>query len=113
MTCLACLSAGMKPPHFGSPRRCAFESGIFSTDNWQCATLNALRDLAIFSHRDDMENGSICVIPLPVNDIQQGYIVLSFYKDRGSVGRAIVMNDEEEPKVLTLQVADVCLGVTG
>ena len=32
--------------------------------------------------------------------------------DRGSVGRAIVMSDEEEPKVLTLQVAEVCLGVS-
>ena len=112
MTCLSCLSAGMQPADFGSPRRCAFEFGDFNGDNWQCATLNALRDQSIFRHRDDQENGSICIIPLPVNDIQQGYIVLSFYKDRGSVGRAIVMNDEEEPKVLTLRVAEVCLGVT-
>lgn len=112
MTCLSCLSAGMQPADFGSPRRCAFESPEFSPENWNCATLSALRDQAIFRHRDDQENGSICIIPLPLNDIQQGYIVLSFYKDRGSVGRAIVMHDGEDPKVLTLQVAEVCLGVT-
>lgn len=45
MTCQACVTRG-KPKHFGSDPHCAFETGPFNGDNWNCATTNMIRDLA-------------------------------------------------------------------
>jgi hypothetical protein len=97
-----------KPGHFAERRRCAFEAEEFSRDNWQCGTMNALRDAGeAFSLRDDEQNGSICVVPIPWNDNQlaQGYIVLGYYKNRGRTGSAVIVEEDEEPRRLTHSVA--------
>lgn len=43
--CPRCIERG-KPPNFGSDPRCAFSSGFFSGENWNCATANCLRSIA-------------------------------------------------------------------
>lgn len=43
MVCAACHKRG-KPDSFGSDPKCAFpDGGPFTADNWNCATLNAIR----------------------------------------------------------------------
>jgi hypothetical protein len=100
----------MQPANFASRRKCAFESGEFSTDNWMCATMGALRDRAVFINRDDMQNASIAIVPMPDGGDTFGYVVLTYYKDRGAVGRAVLMNDGDAPKVLAIMDAESLLG---
>jgi len=60
---------------------CAFPRGVFSRDNWNCATMNALRYLARergYISRDDLEAASIGVLRY-----SEGYIVMTWYKERG------------------------------
>ncbi|KKL27248.1 hypothetical protein LCGC14_2387060 [marine sediment metagenome] len=109
-----------------SPQECAFETGAFSTKNFQCGTMNDLRDLAEklsedkerlekgycrdgYHRREDMDSGSIGVIRIPESDMEfegedgepvQGYIVMTWYKNRGRTGRAYIMDDDDEVKVL-------------
>lgn len=110
MTCPACLAAGMRPPDSAHPRRCAFEADEFSGDNWMCATLNRLRDRALWRNRDDGTNGTIAVIPLPDDEQEpHGYIVLGFYKARGTVGSTVVVSDDST-QPLTLEIAERMIG---
>ena len=94
-----------------SPIECAFENDNFSTDNWCCQTLSELRDLCEEKghyERDDMRCASIGVLPIPEsedNNVQQGYLVMTWYKDRGRTGQAWVMWDDELPKKLNLKTA--------
>lgn len=90
--------------------KCAFtKAGRFTADNWMCGSMGRLRDAAIFQHRDDLHSGSIAVVLLPDRNDLQGYIVLSFYKERGTVGAAVVMNDDDKPKALTRAVAEAAV----
>lgn len=105
--CDRCQARGW-PDRFGSRPSCAFEEQWFSHENWQCVTLGILRDIADehgFSLRSDDNDGSLAVIPTD----DRGYIVLSFYKNRGSVGQAVVMNDDEPPRSLLLEDAEVAI----
>ncbi len=38
-----------------------------------------------------------------------GWIVLAWYKRRGSVGAAVVMNEDSQPRELTLELAESAL----
>ena len=102
-----------------SPIRCAFPEGVFYWDNWCCATLGELRTLAgedyldhPFPHffiRDDLRSGSLGLIRIPEWDeegIQQGYLVMTWYKSRGETGQAWVFWDSDEPEPLTLKTAE-------
>jgi hypothetical protein len=107
MTCPLCLSAGKRPPGFATSRRCAFDTGIFVSGNWNCETLNQLRDIAETRHHDDR---SIGIIPLPESDEWgSGWIVLTWYKRRGAVGGALWMNEDSGAHPLRLVQAQAAL----
>lgn len=83
----------------GSDPKCAFSEFSFSDNNWNCAAMNILRDLAEtqgYSRRVNDE--SIGVVPL-----EHGYIVLVWYKERGRIGNAIYMVDGEELRQITIE----------
>lgn len=98
----------------GDDPRCGFDAeGRFVPDNWSCATLGEMHRLmedvrpweagapssAGWGFRDDISDaGSFGVLRFP-----GGYLCASWYKDRSTIGRLIVMNDDEEPRVATLQ----------
>ena len=106
MTCKLCQSRPV-PESYGSPRKCAFdESGAFTSDNWNCETMNALRGALLFRYLDD-DNGSIALFPLidGPNDVS-GYIVLTYYKSRGTIGGARIVNDDQPDIGLTLEIAE-------
>lgn len=94
--------------------KCAFDrkDGLFSTHNWNCETMNALRDLIQdcgYQDRDDNRSASVGVLRIPESDrvsIQQGYLILSWYKDRGRTGRVYIIWDDKKVEILTLQTAE-------
>jgi hypothetical protein len=104
MTCKLC-STDTHPQNFAEPRKCAFDdAGQFTPNNWRCATMDKLRDLARewgYTCRDDDYAGSIGVIAS-----YDGYIVMTWYKQRGKVGSAVVMADDEPTALLSLKVAE-------
>lgn len=55
MKCKLCTEQG-QPVNFGSQVRCAFESGEFSSDNWNCATACAIRAFMGEGWGDDGKN---------------------------------------------------------
>ncbi|AUG37189.1 hypothetical protein [Bacillus velezensis] len=115
MVCRLCRERG-KTWH-GSDPVCAFENGVFSPDNWACATMGKLRRLSEelgHSDRDDDSCGSIGYVPLNDNyapDTYEGfggYVVMMWYKERGRVGNAVFMTDERtEP--LTIEHAEIAI----
>ena len=91
---------------------CGFNNGKFNPENWNCASLNKLRAYCRdhgYSYRDDVNNASIGVFPIPDNDIISGYIVMTWYKSRGRTGRAIVMCDDSEPVILNEEMAEAII----
>lgn len=99
---------------FGSPIRCAFTNdGMFTSDNWNCRTMSVLRGACYnnYTYRDDMDAGSIGICHIPENDIISGYVVLTYYKDRGKTGSATIVYDDETPKPLTLEMAEAIIDV--
>lgn len=62
----------------GDGRKCAFMDGVFSPENWNCATVNGLRDMAKESVYNDDQNAALVSL---INGI---YMVLSWYKSRGA-----------------------------
>lgn len=88
----------------GGDPECGFTSGVFSPDNWNCATLNALRDLAEQTrcYGDDHSAGLIFA-----GDVSD-YLLLRWYKNRGATAEAYYWGDNGlEP--LTLAKAEAVL----
>jgi len=86
--------------------RCAFSNGIFSSDNWNCATMNKLRKIVkkagLFWRDDDI--GSIGVLPVDLDEFY-GFLIMLWYKERGQVEQAILLSSERPPALLTLDLA--------
>jgi hypothetical protein len=106
MPCKLCLERGKTWD--GDDPRCAFETGVFSPNNWNCATMNRLRQISrdkIGSYyRDDMAAASIGYVPF-----EDGYVVMTWYKDRGRTGNAFIAYDDEPIRELT--EADALLAI--
>ncbi len=116
MTCRLCSVSTMRrhPDH-----SCAFEDvgdGLdqeFCPSNWMCATMLLLRDRCLWRHREDLSAGSIGVLPIPdAVDGCRGYLVLAWYKDRGSTGRAYILNEDDDAEPLLLSQAEAILEAT-
>ena len=73
----------------GSDPKCAFESGVFSADNWNCATINELRNLGDDSPvRYALDYKAVMF----VRSDGYGHVVLAWYKDRGKCDIAVDLN---------------------
>lgn len=103
VSCISCHKRGKDWQ--GSDPKCAFDqNGNFTKDNWACATMRKLRELA---YEQDLvqkaSETSIASIYVPaLEDLDEacslddynGFIVLSWYKNRGNTGSAVFMNDD-------------------
>lgn len=83
---------------------CAFDTaGKFNASNWNCATMNKLREIADgygLRIRHDMAAASIGCVPFEGDDYS-GYIVMTWYKDRGRTGNAFIAWDAEPVREFT------------
>lgn len=85
----------------GSPPVCAFYDGRFTGDNWNCATMNALRDKATSDWNEDNYMG---FLRGPNGD----HLIMTWYKRRGRTSDALVVCDGIREE-LTLEMAEVFL----
>ena len=86
--CPLCWKQGW-PDHMDEPK-CAFlANGKFTASNWNCGTMNKLRD--------DAESTGMCErygdnsVALP--RVPTGWVLLEFYKNRGRVDSAWFVGD--------------------
>lgn len=131
MKCKACVEQG-QPANFGSPVRCAFESGVFSDQNWQCATACQLRELAgegetredqhrdgFWTRRNDTSYAALYVPPHPDQEEHEGewrgggFIAMTWYKSRGGTDVMVRVDGWEGGKhcavPLTREAAEAAL----
>lgn len=100
--CPLCEAAG---PIIGSHRRCAFVSGVFDANNWNCETANRLRDMVETPiWNEDQHMG---VLNFPHYGM---FVILSWYKRRGKTD-AILINHEDKTGPITLRGAMIMLGL--
>ena len=81
----------------GSAPKCAFPAGIFDSVNWNCATMNALRDLAEEDDRYGVTSArdrSVAVIYF--NNM---FLVLGWYKHRGQTEHLVEIDGEHHRPV--------------
>lgn len=100
-------------PWEGMPPQCAFDKGYFDgRSNWRCGTMTRLRAIARNSgwiHQQD--DDSIAYIPIAEADEDgtTGYIVLSWYKDRGRTHHALMVNCDRPVIALTVDLAEAVI----
>lgn len=109
MTCRLC-EIRVKDWHGDDPK-CAFESGTFSEDNWNCATTIAIRTLV--QQRDSwccIYDQSYAMIPVAdaIGDDDDGtapydVLLVSWYKNRGRTERMLLWSSDTNPAVPTLE----------
>jgi hypothetical protein len=98
----------------GDTPRCAFTiDGHFSADNWNCATMNALR---LFTQEIYCQDRTLGVIPVPelsvdsgFDDLMPNFLVLHWYKNRGTLPLAQVVRMNHRVSPLTLSSAELIL----
>jgi len=88
----------------GSKPQCAFKRGVFTGDNWNCATMNELRLIADDRLQTCNRHNDCSFGYVPVGNGR--YIAMSWYKQRGTVGQAVTMFLDEPPAPLTLKIAE-------
>lgn len=112
MACKMCNERGQT--WSGGAPKCSFENGVFSNEGWMCATANALRDLLpepgqhdYSSFRTRCDDDSLGVLWVP----EFGFIVMTWYKDRGRTGQIYYMMDEGTPRPLKLSEAESAIEI--
>lgn len=99
--CKACTERG-KPENYGSEPKCAFrKSGrLFGTDNWNCATLNELREAIHNTHTTfDLYNDDETLWIVSLLDQEWTFLILGHYKQRGTVHTLILLDGQQTPKI--------------
>jgi len=106
MKCIHCIEKEKTWSKWNDPIECAFETGIFSSDNWNCWTMDILRDKAQQNeiYNDDMYAWLIAYeVWEPFYEWYEfWYLYLEWYKSRGRTDKCINM-DTLQP--LTLELA--------
>lgn len=111
--CPACVRRGKKTWTGANPR-CAFsQEGAFSTSNWNCETMNALRGTA---HAQGNVSEWYCDYYFGTVTWGDKIVIMSWYKSRGSIDRAYVYDRNEDypagmapPHVLDLETAETII----
>ncbi len=109
--CKACAARGKT--WNGSDARCAFETGAFSAENWNCATLNALRDLVYegqnpmppgvdYRYCDDQKYATVHIDGVELDGERIGLALwVSWYKSRGSTEAVWLLSESAAPRAPT------------
>jgi hypothetical protein len=105
----------------GSDRKCAFYTGIFIKENWNCETMNRLRGLKELGDEQGQSgpmltynNGDQRMLVIPSNWIDDSeehlcdFVIIGWYKSRGRTEIGLSIYDTES-SLLTVQVAEAIL----
>lgn len=95
----------------GDDRYCAFKDGTFSKNNWNCASMNKLRQIAedkdLRQYGDDISCAMLRVPEVMLSEehwLNDGFCILSWYKNRGKTSNAIFVSDDVEQPLRFEQV---------
>lgn len=108
MTCAACLKRGQT--WSGSAPACAFEGESFSAVNWNCATVNAVRDLVYegqkklpygvaYQYCEDQKYATVYIDH--IEDLPSGRALtlwVTWYKSRGGTDALWLLDDSSAPR---------------
>ncbi len=109
--CMACAARGKT--WNGSDPRCAFESGVFSAENWNCATLNALRELVYegqnpmpagidYRYCEDQKYATVCIDAVELDGERIALALwVSWYKSRGATEALWLLSESTAPRAPT------------
>lgn len=106
----------------GDDLKCAFdEFGNFNNDNWNCATMNQLReyamDLCNVTRMDEL-GCTIGYVPLNLDylkddvdyeNLDNGFIVMTWYKFRGRTNGAIFIDSNGNIKSVDINMANASI----
>lgn len=110
--CKALYADGI-PEHFGSQPKCAFLTGVFNNDNWQCGTANAIRDIANWyterGHYYWQDDTFAVVVGFSCEDNGGAMVYIEWYKDRGRTDRILCLPYGEPPRPITLPEAELLI----
>jgi len=104
MPCKACIERGK--PWNGTDPKCAFEDALFNADNWNCATVGKIRDIAELEdisdvHLVNLENDerystiNVCQIP-GVGEAMTLWV--QWYKRRGRTQAMWLLFERDAPR---------------
>ncbi len=103
MICRLCQERGKTWE--GSEPKCAFDNSfnIFNEDNWNCATMNMLREIGENNtiYHDDQ---NACLL----RGVAHDHVVVSWYKNRGCTEQAYMINGDGV-KDLSLEEAELII----
>lgn len=105
--CPRCVARG--PLKNSDPPKCAFVSGIFSGENWNCATANAIRYLVQGDGFGTVPAGvsasfsnDTTALLVPVDIGEYEFLLVSWYKRRGRTAVIATVGNEASPLELAL-----------
>ncbi|MET0601840.1 MAG: hypothetical protein ABW167_07610 [Baekduia sp.] len=97
----------------GDDPRCGFNAdGTFNTSNWNCATLNELRDRAgdaVWNEDDWVSILRAPEIKKPGGSLLVVFVLLRWYKSRGRTDSVLWWADDGPPTPITLEQAELVL----
>ena len=104
MTCRLC---SITPPDltFASPRQCAFTTGVFTTDNWQCASMNHLRGLAEPVRQYGFDESAAVMWVGDEDSVT--FVLIEWYKNRGATRTCLIRSKRGVWRPPTVQEIDV------
>lgn len=109
--CQACQSA--TKDWNGDDRRCAFSEGRFSSNNWMCATVDALRDLVYegqtpmppgvdYRYCEDQKYATVVIDHVELEGERIGLALwVSWYKSRGGTDAVWLLDSSSPPRTPT------------
>ena len=96
MTCKECKELHKT----GFESECAFEGGAFSSDNWNCWTLNKLREKYWqFDNIVESLDDYATLIPFDIDDnswYYNGFVYMKWYKSRWRTDQLEIMTEFEK-----------------
>ena len=100
VSCHRCIARGKT--WSGDEPKCAFRDGIFTTDNWNCATANALREIVPADNWNNNDDQHACLI----TGSESLHVLLTWYKSRGRTEGAWMIECDGKIKPLTIEEAE-------
>lgn len=94
----------------GADPKCAFPYGVFVSDNWNCATANALRDIAGEGLCHEDQHAAIIKAGM---DHDGFFVALEWYKSRGRTDGIWMMRGDETPRRITIYEAEDIIKESG
>ncbi len=115
MSVMTCALCSKRIKDWNAPiSRCAFSYGVFSSENWNCATVNAIREICNgdfpgvdYQFCDDQNYATVKVDELEIDSALALWV--TWYKDRGKTDGMWLMFSDQPPRPPTQQEAAIVI----